>query len=139
MKTLPRNSEKRVDKLIEKRQTEDSILLETGGTTMEKYAWKATVLDGQLEEYRRRHDEIWPEMKAVLSDAGIVNYTIWNVGNELFGYYECAKGLEYAARVQAESPVVARWNEYMKDVMSMETDPVTGAQPLLTKVFSFGE
>ncbi|MBP3937528.1 MAG: L-rhamnose mutarotase [Clostridia bacterium] len=106
---------------------------------MEKYAWKATVLDGQLEEYRRRHDEIWPEMKAVLSDAGIVNYTIWNVGNELFGYYECAKGLEYAARVQAESPVVARWNEYMKDVMSMETDPVTGAQPLLTKVFSFGE
>ena len=106
---------------------------------MEKYAWKATVLDGQLEEYRRRHDEIWPEMKAVLSDAGIVNYTIWNVGNELFGYYECVKGLEYAARVQAESPVVARWNEYMKDVMSMETDPVTGAQPLLTKVFSFGE
>lgn len=106
---------------------------------MEKYAWKAIVLDGQLEEYRRRHDEIWPEMKAVLSDAGIVNYTIWNVGNELFGYYECAKGLEYAARVQAESPVVARWNEYMKDVMSMETDPVTGAQPLLTKVFSFGE
>ena len=106
---------------------------------MEKYAWKATVLDGQLEEYRRRHDEIWPEMKAVLSDAGIVNYTIWNVGNELFGYYECAKGLEYAARVQAESPVVARWNEYMQDVMSMETDPVTGAQPLLTKVFSFGE
>ncbi|MBQ2939809.1 MAG: L-rhamnose mutarotase [Clostridia bacterium] len=106
---------------------------------MEKYAWKATVLDGQLEEYCRRHDEIWPEMKAVLSDAGIVNYTIWNVGNELFGYYECAKGLEYAARVQAESPVVARWNEYMKDVMSMETDPVTGAQPLLTKVFSFGE
>lgn len=106
---------------------------------MEKYAWKATVLEGQLAEYCRRHDEIWPEMKAVLAQAGIVNYTIWNVGNELFGYYECSKGLEYAAHVQAQSPVVARWNEYMKDVMSMEIDPVTGAQPLLTKVFSFGE
>ena len=56
---------------------------------MERYAWKATVLPGKLEEYIRRHNEIWPEMKDVLHQAGIRNYTIWNVGNELFGYYEC--------------------------------------------------
>ena len=54
---------------------------------MERYAWKATVLPGKLEEYIRRHNEIWPEMKDVLHQAGIRNYTIWNVGNELFGYY----------------------------------------------------
>lgn len=104
---------------------------------MEKYAWKAIVLDGKLDEYVRRHDEIWPEMKQVLEDAGIVNYTIWNVGNELFGYYECEKGIEFAAKVQNESPVVDKWNEYMKDVMVMEADPETGAQPLLKKVFTF--
>ncbi len=104
---------------------------------MEKYAWKATVLEGKLEEYKRRHDEIWQEMKDVLSSAGIVNYSIWNVGNELFGYYECEKGIEFAARVQSESPVVARWDEYMKDVMIMEPDPVTGAQPKLVQVFEF--
>ena len=52
---------------------------------MERYAWKATVLPGKLEEYIRRHNEIWPEMKDVLHQAGIRNYTIWNVGNELFG------------------------------------------------------
>ncbi len=104
---------------------------------MERYAWKATVLPGQLEEYIRRHDNIWPEMKAVLSAAGIRNYTIWNVGNELFGYYEC-DSIAYAAKVQAESPVVDKWNEYMKDVMVMEMDPVTGAQPLLQQVFFFG-
>ena len=102
---------------------------------MEKYAWKATVRDGCLEEYCRRHDAIWPEMKELLKSAGICNYTIWNVGNELFGYYECEQGVEYAARVQAESAVVDRWNEYMKDVMVMEMDPVTGAQPMLTEVF----
>ena len=102
---------------------------------MEKYAWKATVKDGCIEEYKRRHNEIWQEMVEVLKQAGICNYTIWNVGNELFGYYECEKGVEYAARVQANSPVVDKWNEYMKDVMVMELDPVTGAQPLLTKVF----
>ncbi len=104
---------------------------------MERYAWKATLKSGMLEEYKRRHDEIWQEMKDVLNEAGIINYTIWNVGNDLFGYYECTKGIEYAAKVQAESPVVDRWNEYMKDVMIMDMDPETGAQPKLVNVFSF--
>jgi len=102
---------------------------------MERYAWKATVKEGMLAEYIRRHNEIWPELTAVLNEAGIHNYTIWNVGSELFGYYECEHGAEFAARVQAESPVVDRWNEYMKDVMVMEMDPETGAQPRLTQVF----
>lgn len=104
---------------------------------MEKYAWKAKLLPGKKAEYIRRHDEIWQEMKDVLDSAGIVNYTVWLSGDELFGYYECTQGVEHAARVQAESPVVDKWNEYMRDVMVMEADPVTGAQPLLEKVFEF--
>lgn len=103
---------------------------------MERYAWKATVLPGKLDEYVRRHNAIWPELKEVLHQAGIHNYTIWNVGDELFGYYECGSIAE-AARVQAESPVVDRWNAYMKDVMLMEMDPETGAQPLMKQVFFF--
>lgn len=102
---------------------------------MERYAWKAVIKPGMLEEYRRRHDNIWPELKTLLKEAGICNYTIWNTGDELFGYYECEKGAEFAARTQAESAVVDRWNEYMKDVMVMELDPETGAQPKLTQVF----
>lgn len=104
---------------------------------MEKYAWSARVKEGKIEEYKRRHNQIWQEMKDVLTAAGIVNYSIWLCKNTLFGYYECEKGLEFAAKVQAESPVVEKWNEYMKDVMEMEKDPITGAQPLLTQVFSF--
>ena len=102
---------------------------------MERYAWKAILKEGKKEEYVRRHDEIWPELVQVLKAAGICNYTIWMDGNTLFGYYECEKGVEYAAQVQAQSEIVDRWNEYMKDVMVMEMDPVTGAQPLLKKVF----
>ena len=102
---------------------------------MERYAWKATVLPGKLEEYIRRHNEIWPEMKDVLHQAGIRNYTIWNVGNELFGYFECEQGIAFAEKYQADSPVVDKWNEYMKDVMVMEMDPQTGAQPRLEQVF----
>lgn len=101
---------------------------------MERYAWKAVVLPGKLNEYIKRHNEIWPEMTAVLNEAGIHNYTIWNTGNELFGYYEC-DNINYAAKVQAESAVLAKWNEYMKDVMVMEMDPETGAQPRMKQVF----
>lgn len=104
---------------------------------MEKYAWRARILDGMFEEYVRRHDEIWPELLDVLKEAGITNYTIWNNGNDLFGYYECRQGIEHAAAVQAQSIVVDKWNAYMKDVMVMQMDPETGAQPLMKQVFSF--
>ena len=104
---------------------------------MKKYAWKAEIIDGKKDEYVRRHNEIWQEMKDVLTKAGVCNYSIWVCGNELFGYYECEFGVEYAAKVQSESEVVARWNEYMKDVMIMPLDKKTGAQPLLEQVFDF--
>ena len=102
---------------------------------MERYAWKATLKAGKREEYIRRHDEIWKEMVEVLKAAGIENYSIWLCGNEIFGYYECAKGAAFAAKVQAESPIIDKWNEYMKDVMEMELDAETGAQPHLTEIF----
>lgn len=76
-------------------------------------------------------------MKALLREAGICNYTIWNVGNELFGYYECKFGVDFAAETQKNSEVVKRWDAYMSDILIMDKDPVTGAQPLLTQVFSF--
>lgn len=103
---------------------------------MERYAWKAIVKEGMIDEYKKRHDNIWPKMKQVLQQAGISNYTIWNVDNELFGYYEC-ESITYASKVQAESEIVKKWNEYMKDVMVMEMDSVTGAQPMMKQVFYF--
>lgn len=102
---------------------------------MERFAWKARVKPGMLSEYKRRHDNIWPEMVELLKKAGIRNYTIWTDGEELFGYYECDNGIEYAEKAQAGSPIVDKWNEYMKDVMVMEMDPVTGAQPKMRNVF----
>lgn len=102
---------------------------------MEHMAWKGRIRPGKKEEYIRRHNEIWPEMKAVLKEAGICNYTIFASGEELFGYYECSRGVVFAEKAQAESPVVDRWNEYMKDILELEMDPETGAQPKLEPVF----
>lgn len=64
-----------------------------------------------------------------------LQYSIFYCNDELFGYYECEKGVAYAEKVQSESPVVDRWNEYMKDILELEMDPVTGAQPKLEQVF----
>jgi len=102
---------------------------------MEKYTWRASIVDGKKDEYIKRHKQIWPEMVAVLKEAGICNYTIWENDNKLFGYYECKKGIAYAAKIQKGSDVVARWNEYMKDVLIMDIDEKTGLQPEMEKVF----
>lgn len=103
---------------------------------MERHAWKAVVRDGMIEEYKRRHDEIWPEMKAMFARAGIRNYSIWNVGNELFGYYE-SDGNGRAEKTQAEAEVSAKWNEYMKDCMYVELDSATGRPLPVRQVFLF--
>ena len=101
----------------------------------ERLAWRGFIKPNKKEEYIRRHDEIWPEMTELLKQAGICNYTIFCSGDELFGYYECEQGVEYAEKVQAGSPVVDKWNEYMKDILELEMDPVTGAQPKMQIVF----
>ncbi|MCL2287476.1 MAG: L-rhamnose mutarotase [Firmicutes bacterium] len=90
---------------------------------MERFAWKARIKPGMKAEYIKRHDEIWPEMTAALNEAGVHNYTIWCIEDELFGYYEAEHGVAYASDKQAESPVVARWKTHMQDLMEM----VTGA------------
>ena len=102
---------------------------------MERFAWRANLKPGKTDEYIKRHDEIWPEMTQMLNDAGIHNYTIWRAGNDLFGYYEAEKGVATASKVQSDSPVVAKWNEYMKDVMEMTIDPDTGTHYKLELVF----
>ena len=92
---------------------------------MERFAWKGRIKPGMQAEYKRRHDEIWPEMVELLKAAGIRNYTIWSDGDVLFGYYECVNG----------SPIVDKWNVYMDDVLELEMDPVTGAQPKMQCMF----
>ncbi len=91
---------------------------------MDKVVWRAKVRPGMQEEYKRRHDEIWDEMVKALKDAGICNYTIWMDGDELFGYYECEKGVDYALSFQQENPVVQKWEKWMEPVMQKyETVP----------------
>lgn len=102
---------------------------------MDRLAWRGRIKPGCKAEYIRRHNELWPEMTALLRQAGICNYTIFCSGDELFGYYECKNGIAFAEQTQAQSPIVDRWNKYMADILDLEMDPETGAQPKLEPVF----
>ena len=56
---------------------------------MQRRAFSLKIKPGVKEEYKRRHNQIWPEMRQMLHDAGLRNYSIWMVGDDLlFGYYE---------------------------------------------------
>ncbi len=101
---------------------------------MERVAWKIKLKKGMKSEYKKRHDNIWPEMTEALNRAGMHNYTIWNIGEDLFGYYE-VEDLKACNEVLSESPVVARWNEYMKDVIEVDFDPETGTVRALELMF----
>lgn len=104
---------------------------------MVRYMWKAHVLEGKLDEYIHRHDKIWPEMTRMLNDSGVRNYTIWNYGNELIGYYEC-DDLAQTRAIQAANDVNSRWQASMRGIMEMDVDPVAG-ETIRPKIVFFHE
>lgn len=84
---------------------------------MHREAFVMKLKDGMAEEYKRRHREVWPEMLGFLREAGIRNYSIWQSGGMLFGYYEC-DDIQAVEAAKANSDVQKRWNEYMRDVIT---------------------
>ncbi|MFT4160319.1 L-rhamnose mutarotase [Shinella sp.] len=101
---------------------------------MAGYAWVLEVRPGYEEEYRKRHDEIWPEMIEALRAAGIRNYNIFRHGLTLFGYFE-TDDLEATKAKLAKDPVDRRWGEWMAPIMKIEIDPTTNYPYLLPRQF----
>jgi L-rhamnose mutarotase len=97
---------------------------------MTQYAWVLEVRPGYEEEYKRRHDEIWPEMTDALREAGIRNYSIFRHGLTLFGYFE-TDDLEKTQKYLAESETNQRWSEWMDPIMKVDIDPTTDFPYLL--------
>ena len=101
---------------------------------MAGYAWVLEVRPGYEEDYKKRHDEIWPEMLEALRKAGIRNYNIFRHGLTLFGYFE-TDDLAAAQKAIAADPVNARWGAWMGPIMKVEIDPATSFPYLLPKQF----
>ncbi len=94
---------------------------------MQRYAFKMFVNPGEAHEYRRRHDAIWPELKALLGEKGVGNYSIFldPETNTLFAYLERPE--RHGMNDLPLHPVVRRWWAHMKDIMAANPDgsPVT--------------
>lgn len=101
---------------------------------MAGYAWVLEVRPGYEEEYKKRHDEIWPDMLEALRKAGISNYNIFRHGLTLFGYFE-TDDLEATKAVLADDPVNAKWGQWMGPIMKIEIDEQTKFPFLLPKQF----
>ena len=80
------------------------------------------LLPGQSAEYTKRHDEIWPELKTLLQNAGIRNYSIFlsESTNQLFGYVQISD--EREMEKLPEEPVMKKWWSYMSDIMETHED-----------------
>lgn len=93
-------------------------------------AFKMYLKPGFEDEYRRRHAELWPEMKKLLSDQGVRNYSIfWDKEtNVLFGYQE-VEG-DAGSQDLGDNPVVQKWWDYMADIMEVNPDNSPVSIPL---------
>jgi L-rhamnose mutarotase len=102
---------------------------------MQRVAFRLWVKPEQLEEYKRLHKEVWPELLADMWAAGIRNYSIFADGPELFGYLECN---DWAAVNEslAQSDANRRWQEFMRGYLATHVDP-DAAEPvrLMEEVF----
>lgn len=101
---------------------------------MASYAWVLEVRPGYEEEYKKRHDEIWPDMLEALRAAGIRNYNIFRHGLTLFGYFE-TDDLEATKAALRASETDRRWSEWMAPIMKIEIDPTTRFPYLLPRQF----
>ncbi len=85
-------------------------------------------------DYKRRHDDIWPDMLAALRAAGMTNYSIYLHQHTLFAYLE-VDDFECMVRTISADPVNERWQQSMAPFIEVNTDPATGFALLLPEMF----
>lgn len=98
---------------------------------MPKYAFRMMLNPGVAEEYRRRHDEIWPELVDLLRGAGVSEYSIHldPETNALFGML--TRPEDHGMDDLPAHPVMQRWWAHMADLMQTHPDNEPVAVPLV--------
>ncbi|WP_018616483.1 L-rhamnose mutarotase [Segetibacter koreensis] len=88
---------------------------------MHRIAFKMQLFPGFEEEYKKRHQELWPELQQLLKEATITDYSIFldATTNSLFGVMKAEdKG---KLDTLPSNPVMQKWWKHMTDIM--ETNP----------------
>ena len=97
---------------------------------MERIAFKMKLFKGVEDEYKKRHDEIWPELKELLTASGIRDYSIFfdESTNSLFAVLKAEKA-EALDSLPAKA-VMKKWWAYMEDLMECNDDNSPVSIPL---------
>jgi L-rhamnose mutarotase len=99
-----------------------------------RVAFKMKLFPGCEAEYKKRHDEIWPELSALLKQTGVSEYSIFldEETGILFGFLK-AWDLQLLNSLSAHA-TMRKWWAYMCDVMESNPDHSPVTTPL-TEVF----
>ena len=89
---------------------------------MIRKAFKMKLHPGMEEEYRRRHESLWPEMRDMIHEYGGRNYSIFldPDTNVLYGYIELEDEAKWAE--SAETAICRKWWDYMAPLMDVNPD-----------------
>ena len=89
---------------------------------MSIHAFRMQLKPGVVDEYRRRHDAIWPELSALLTQTGIHDYSIFldETTLSLFAVLKLADANTRDAL--PDHPVMRRWWDHMAPLMEVESD-----------------
>lgn len=95
-----------------------------------RLAFKMKLFPGFEAEYKKRHDEIWPELEQLLKQAGISEYSIFldEETNSLFGVLNITNPKNMDSLPEQE--VMKRWWKYMADIMESNPDNSPVSVPL---------
>ena len=97
---------------------------------METFAFRMFLHPGQQAEYQRRHDAIWPELVALLRQAGIRDYSIFLDETTLVLFAVLKRSADHAMDSLPQHPVMQRWWAHMGDIMRTNTDGSPLVEPL---------
>ena len=91
---------------------------------MKRNAFKMKLKPGSVAEYKRRHDEIWPELARELCAAGVSDYSIF-LDEETLTLFAVQKLTDNnTAADLPRSPIVRKWWDYMAPLMETQPDNV---------------
>jgi len=97
---------------------------------MERIAFVMQLNEGCEQEYKKRHDEIWPELVDELKNAGICDYSIFlhPTSLQLFGVLK--RQNDHSMEKLPLAPIMQKWWAYMGDIMQHNPDNSPVAQDL---------
>ncbi|UZR99742.1 L-rhamnose mutarotase [Chondrinema litorale] len=97
---------------------------------MYRNAFTMKLKPGFEAEYKKRHDEIWPELEAMLSESGISDYSIY-LDEETLTLFAFQKVADQVKEAQIpNNPIVKKWWAYMADIMETNPDNSPVTKPL---------